>query len=101
MKAYLGDDAYIYSLEVSGQLRAPAALSPGKSKRYPLDRKLDGPQSRSGRRGEKKYLAPPPGDSNSEPSAVHPVASRYTDCAIPAPNTIINKQILSAYSYSI
>jgi hypothetical protein len=24
-------------------------------------------------------------DSNSDPSAVQPVASRYTDCAIPAP----------------
>jgi hypothetical protein len=27
----------------------------------------------------------PPSDSISDPSAVHPVASRYTDCAIPAP----------------
>jgi hypothetical protein len=31
---------------------------PGKSPQYPLDRRLGGPQSRSGRRGEKKSLAP-------------------------------------------
>jgi hypothetical protein len=27
-------------------------------------------------------------DSNSDPSVVQPVTSRYTDCAIPAPNII-------------
>jgi hypothetical protein len=36
-------------MEVSGQLHAPAALLPGKKPWYPLDRKLGGPQSRSGR----------------------------------------------------
>jgi hypothetical protein len=39
-------------LEVSGQLQAPAALLPGKSPRYPLDKRLGGPRRRSGRRGE-------------------------------------------------
>jgi hypothetical protein len=34
-------------MEVSGQLHAPAALPPGKSPWYPLDRRLGGPQSRS------------------------------------------------------
>jgi hypothetical protein len=38
---------------------------------HPLDRRLGGPQSRS-----RRY-----GDSNSDPSVVQPVASRYTDCA--------------------
>jgi hypothetical protein len=37
---------------VSGQRHAPAALYPrGKDPRYPLDRTLGGPQSRSGRSG--------------------------------------------------
>jgi hypothetical protein len=37
---------------VSGQHHAPAALYPqGKDPRYPLDRRLGGPQSRSGHRG--------------------------------------------------
>jgi hypothetical protein len=37
---------------VSGQRHAPAALYPrGKDPLYPLDRRLGGPQSRSGRRG--------------------------------------------------
>jgi len=33
---------------LSDQLHAPAALSQGKSLWYPLDRRLGGPQSRSG-----------------------------------------------------
>jgi hypothetical protein len=48
-------------MEVSGQLHVPAALPPGKSPWYPLDRKLGGPQSRSGRGGEEKNSQPPPG----------------------------------------
>jgi hypothetical protein len=63
---------------VSGQLHAPAALPPGKELRYPLDRRLGGPQSRSGRRGEHSW---PYRDLNPEPSVVQPVASRYTDNA--------------------
>jgi hypothetical protein len=41
-------------MELSGQFHAPAALSRGKSPRYPLDRRLGGPQSRSGRGGEEE-----------------------------------------------
>jgi len=33
-------------MEVSGQLHAPAALPPGMNRQYPLDRRLDGSQSR-------------------------------------------------------
>jgi hypothetical protein len=65
---------------VSGQLQAPAALTPGKSPSYPLDRRLGGPQSRSGRGGGEKILDPR--DSNPHPSVVQPVASRYTDYVI-------------------
>jgi hypothetical protein len=39
---------------VSGQLHAPAALPQGKISWYPLDRRLGGPQSRSGCSGEEK-----------------------------------------------
>jgi hypothetical protein len=43
-------------MEVSGRLHAQAALPPGKEPRYPLDRRLGGPQSRSGRRREETIL---------------------------------------------
>jgi hypothetical protein len=39
--------------------------SQGKSPRYPLDRRLGGPQSRSGRGGEEKNSQPPPREPNS------------------------------------
>jgi hypothetical protein len=39
-------------MEVSGQIHAPAALTQGKSPWCPLDRRMGGPQSRSGRSGE-------------------------------------------------
>jgi hypothetical protein len=41
-------------MEASGQHHAPAALPQGKSPYYPLDRRLGGPQSRSGRSSEEK-----------------------------------------------
>jgi hypothetical protein len=45
-------------MEVRGQLQAPAALFPRKDPLYRMDRRLGGPQSRSGRRGEKNVLDP-------------------------------------------
>jgi hypothetical protein len=48
-------------MEVSGQIHAPAALPQGKNLRYPLDRRLGGPQIRSGHGGEEKNSQPPPG----------------------------------------
>jgi hypothetical protein len=44
-------------MEVSCQFHAPAALPPWKEPRYPLDRRLGGLQSRSGRGGEGKNIA--------------------------------------------
>jgi hypothetical protein len=41
-------------MEVSGQFHAPAALLQRKSPWYPLARRLDGPQNRSGRGGEEE-----------------------------------------------
>jgi hypothetical protein len=72
-----------HKLEVSGQLHAPAALPRGKSPPYPLDRRVGGPNDRSGRHGEVKILAPT-GTRTSDPLVFQPVASHYTDYAIPA-----------------
>jgi hypothetical protein len=57
---------------MGGQRHAPAALPPGKT-RYPLHRRLGGPQGRSGR---VRKASPPPG---FDPRTVQPVPSRYTD----------------------
>ena len=62
---------------VGGQRHAPAALPPGKI-RYPLYRRLGGPQGQSGR--VRKIPTAPGFDTRT----VQPVASRYTDWAIPA-----------------
>jgi hypothetical protein len=62
-------------MEVSGQLHAPAALPPVKQPLEQLDRRLGGPQSRSGRGGEEENSQPLPG---LEPSIIRPVAQRYT-----------------------
>jgi hypothetical protein len=48
-------------MEVSGQLHAPAALPPAKEPLVPLDMRLGGPQSRSGRGDEEKNSQPQPG----------------------------------------
>jgi hypothetical protein len=57
---------------VGGQHHALVALSPGKT-RYPLYRKLSGPQGQSGR---VRINSPPQG---FDARCVQPVANRYTD----------------------
>jgi hypothetical protein len=64
---------------VGGQRHTPAAFTPAKVTRYPLYRKLGGPQGRSGR---VRKISPPPG---FDPRTVQPVAIRYTDYTIPTP----------------
>jgi len=46
---------------VRGQLHDPAALPQENSPWYPLDERLSGPQSRSGRGDEEKNHQPLPG----------------------------------------
>jgi hypothetical protein len=58
---------------VSGQCHTPAALPLGKT-RYPLYRRLGGPQ---GRPGWVQKISSPPG---FDPRTVQPVANCYTDC---------------------
>ena len=60
-----------------GQRHAPAALPPGNT-RYPLYGRLGRSQGRS---GLVRKISPPPG---LDPRTDEPVASLYTDCAIPA-----------------
>jgi hypothetical protein len=63
-------------MEVSGQLHAPTGLPPGKESLVPqLDRRLSGPQSRSGGGSEEKSYQPLPG---IETHIIQPVAQRYT-----------------------
>jgi hypothetical protein len=62
---------------MGGERHASATLTPGKT-RYSLNSRLGGPQGRSGR--VRKISLPPVFDLRT----VQPVASRYTDCAIPA-----------------
>jgi hypothetical protein len=60
-------------MEVRVQLHIPAALDPGgKSPRYPLDRKVGGPQSLSGDCGEERNLTLP--GIEPEPSSMYAVA---------------------------
>jgi hypothetical protein len=62
-------------MELSGELHTPAALPPGKSPWYPLERRLGGLQSQSGRGGEEKNFQYLPG---LEPPVIQSVAQRYT-----------------------
>ena len=73
---------------VGGQRHALAALTPGMT-RYPLYRRLGGPQGRSGR---VRKISPPLG---FDPRTVQLVASRYTNYAIPAHKNLHTKYILT------
>jgi hypothetical protein len=66
-------------MEVGGQRHAPAALPPGKTGR---------PQGRPER---VRKISPSPG---FDPRTFQPVASRYTECAIPAPKKLSESRII-------
>jgi hypothetical protein len=70
-------------MEVSGQLHALAALPQGKSPWYPLDRRMDGPQSQSKHSVEER-ISQPHWDSNPDHLIAQPIASVYTDWSTPA-----------------
>jgi hypothetical protein len=73
----------------------PQPLYPrGKSLLYSLDRRLGGPQSRSGRRGEDEIIDSH-WDSISDLSTVQTVSSHDTDYAIPAVGTPSLKEEMS------
>jgi hypothetical protein len=76
------------ALDVGGQRHAPAALPPGMT-RYPLYRRLGGPQGRS---GPVRKISPPP---RFDPRTVQSIASHYTDWDTPAqsPPYSVVKQI--------
>jgi hypothetical protein len=60
---------------------------------YPLDRSLGAPQSRHGRCWEVLNSCPNR-DSNSDPSVVQPVGSRYTDYATVVHNKRTDKMVI-------
>jgi hypothetical protein len=70
---------------VGGQCQAQAALSPGKTQ-YVLYRSLGGPHGWS---GQVQKISPSMG---FDPQTVQPVASHYTNCAIPAYNNNVFTQ---------
>jgi len=63
-------------MEMSGQLRDPAALFPKKQPLYPLD---SGTQQPVGRGNDDEKVPDPTGYHTP---VVHPVTSQYTDWAI-------------------
>jgi len=72
---------------LGGQRHVQTALPPGKT-RYPLYRRLGGPEGRS---GQVWKISPPQGFN---PRAVQPVASVCTDWAIPDMSTWDQKLLL-------
>ena len=60
----------------------PGRINPWKESRYPLYKRLDKPQGRSGR---VRKISPPPG---FDLRTVQPIAIRYTNWAIPAHNVV-------------
>jgi hypothetical protein len=84
MNAYGGVNVYIHIFLTSALAGGEwSASRPGRftSGDRILDRRLGGPQSQSGRLGEENIIEPYR-DSNSEPSVVQPIASRYSGSTV-------------------
>ena len=78
---------------VRGQRQAPAALYPRGKTRYPLYRKLGGPQGRS---GHVRKISPP---SGLDPRAVKTVTSSYTDWATRPTITLNGRSIIMTFLF--
>jgi hypothetical protein len=67
MKAYCGMDIQLHTFLTSAldggewSVSRPDRFTKGNNRRYPLDRRLGGPQSQAGRGGEEKNSQPLPG----------------------------------------
>jgi hypothetical protein len=80
-----------------GQRHAQVELYPGiKDPRYPLDRRLCGPQSWFGQRGYRKHPFASAGDRTP---VVQSVVRHYTDWATPVHTLIITRNIQKMQSY--
>jgi len=64
-------------MEVSGQLHTSAALPPGNSSWYPLDKRLDGPQGLSRHCGKEK--SPCPCQKSKPGHSVHSLVTTLTE----------------------
>ena len=80
IKVHRGSKRYSSTLSLTSALDGggwltprPGRFTPGKDTRYPLYRRMGGPQGRSGR---VRKTSPSQG---FEPQTVQPIASRYTD----------------------
>jgi hypothetical protein len=65
-------------MEVSGEYHATAALSPGRERRYPLYRRLGGPQSDLDNLEKRKILLFLPGNEIRIVQTVSPVTIQTT-----------------------
>jgi hypothetical protein len=82
-----GEERYISTLSLTSSSdlgwvvkATPLPLYPRERDLYPLYRRLSEPQRQCGR---VRKISPPPG---FDPRTAHPVASRYTDSAMPVHN---------------
>jgi hypothetical protein len=81
-------------MNVSGELRATADLPSGKKHLVPLDRKLGGPQSHSGRGGEEKHSQPPSAIETKNPD-------RPAHILVAIPTELCSSQILEVWDANL
>jgi hypothetical protein len=73
----------------------PDRFTPGKETRYPLYRRLGGPQGRSGR---VRKISPPPGFVSR---TIAPTGSLYTDNSVPATSGVSVRCNISSVDYLV